>query len=126
RIDLETAALQKRKGGTPATAVERAVSALTAFEHHNATVYESIARLRFAQGQTGPALEMIQRAEPLRPHHPDYWRLDGDIERARDNRATAMARYKRALAESAAGTPEWLNIKYRIVVTLLEMGLPDA
>ena len=125
RIDLETAALQKAKGGTAAPAVEGMVTALTAFEHHNAAIHESIARLRFAQGQHAVALAAIRRAQALRPQG-GYWRLQGDIERAMDDRRAAFASYKRALAAFPAGTPDWLNIKYRIVVTLLELGIRDA
>jgi phosphate/sulfate permease len=122
RIDLETASLQKQKGGTPARAANEMAAALLAVDLHNGTVYESVARMRLAEGALTPALDMIGRAELLRPQQADYWRLEGDIRRAMGDRLAALAAYRHARAGMVAGSAEWLGVDRRLIVTLLEAG----
>jgi tetratricopeptide (TPR) repeat protein len=122
RLDLETAALQKQKGGAASQGANDAAAALLAVDRHNGTVYESLARMRLAEGAAPQALDMITRAEALRPHQADYWRLEGDIRRAMGDRRAAVAAYRHAAAGLPPGTAPWVNATRRLVVTLIEAG----
>jgi O-antigen ligase len=122
RIDLETAALQKQQASPARADANAAVSELRAVEHHNGTIYEAIARMRLAEGSSAEALTMIRQAQLLRPQQASYWTLEGDIRRAMGDRPSATVAYRRALAALGIGTPDWLGVKRRLMVTLIEMG----
>jgi hypothetical protein len=122
RIDLETASLQKNKGAAASSEANRIAAALQAHDLHNGTVYEALARMRLAEGATASALDMITRAQTLRPHQAEYRRLEGDIRRAMGDRTSAVAAYRGALSLMPPGTPAWLGAKHRLIVTLIESG----
>jgi len=122
RLDLETAALQKQPGTRAGGSARFAIGALHADEWHNATAYESLARIRFADGSPAEALLAIQEAALLRGNLPRYLVLEGDISRAMGRRDDAVSAYARASGIVPAGTAEWKNAKHRLAVTLLEMN----
>jgi Flp pilus assembly protein TadD len=122
RVDLETASLQKIKGSAPSSGANQMAAALLAHDLHNGTVYEALARMRLAEGNAAGALDMITRAQALRPHQAEYRRLEGDIRRAMGDRPAAVAAYRRALSGIPSGTPVWLGVKHRLIVTLIETG----
>lgn len=122
RVDLETARLQKQKGGAPAAGANQIAAALLAHELHNATVYESLARMRLAAGDAKTALAMIARAQALRPQRADYWRLEGDARRSAGDRPAAVAAYRHAIAGMEPASAAWIGAERRLIVTMIEAG----
>ncbi|HEY7291228.1 MAG TPA: O-antigen ligase family protein [Vicinamibacterales bacterium] len=126
RIDLETAALTAGIVQTPSTDANDAVIRAVAIDPNNATVYASIAALQQAAQDPTNALRAIDEAIRLRPHHPGYHVLRGDLQRTLGNRTAATAAYREEVSLVKAGSPEWLNVERRLLVIFEESGQHDA
>ncbi len=126
RVDLETVALQAKIDAGGGATVASAIDRLVPMDPNNATVRESIARLRLAQGRAREALDAIRQAEALRPRHPRYHMIEGDALRALGDRKASIEAYR---AETAAAQPpgagDWLVAERKLILALLEAGRPD-
>lgn len=127
RIDLDTAALQRRMITAPSEATRRAVSILTEWDPNNSTVHEALARLALAQGRAAEALSAIRRAKALSPRHARYHALEGDALRMLGDVAGSVDPYRDEAELLQAGTPDWTLVQNKVVLALLETGqLPAA
>jgi O-antigen ligase/tetratricopeptide (TPR) repeat protein len=122
RIDLETAALTAGIVQTLSVDAKDAVARARALDPNNATVHASIAALQQAAHDPVSALRTINEAIRLRPHHPGYHVLQGDLQRALGDRAAAIAAYREEVPLVKPASSEWLNVERRLLVTLEEAG----
>jgi tetratricopeptide (TPR) repeat protein len=122
RIDLDTAAMTARIVQTPSNGARAAVDRLSALDPNNASVYESVARLREAAGDLKGASQSIDTAIRLRPHHVRYHVLRGDLLRSLGDRTAAAGAYREEIPLLVPASPEWLNVEHRLLVTLEEAG----
>jgi O-antigen ligase/Flp pilus assembly protein TadD len=123
RIDLETLALNQRAlpGVSPGAA--GAVDRLVEMDRNNATVHESVARLRLAEGKADEALVSIRRAQMLRPHHSRYHMIEGDALRSLGNKAGAGDAYRaEAVILANPGDPDWVTAENKLILALYETG----
>jgi O-antigen ligase len=120
RLDLETAAVQRKAVAAPSDLAARAAVTLLSVDRNNATAYEAVANFRNAQGRLGDALESIRRAETLRPNHTRYHALEGDILRRLGDRSNAAAAYRREAASLKPADADWLVVEHKLLVTLIE------
>jgi Flp pilus assembly protein TadD/O-antigen ligase len=123
RIDLETLALNQKvvSGLSPSAAgmVER----LVGMDRNNATVHESVARLRLAEGKADEALVSIRRAQMLRPHHSRYHMIEGDALRLLGNKAGAGDAYRaEAVLLANPADPDWVTAENKLILALYETG----
>src|SRR5262249_10900541 len=72
------------------------------------------------------ALRAINEAIRLRPHHPGYHVLQGDVQRGLGDRAAAIAAYREEVPLLKPASVEWLNVERRLLVTLEEAGQHEA
>lgn len=123
RIDLETIAIQRNVVPTASTAAVRAVDRLEDMDPNNATVHDTVARLRLAQGLPNDALPAILRAEALRPHHVRYHMVEGDARRALGDRNGAIAAYRKEVSEwPISSDPDRILAEQKLVLLLIETG----
>lgn len=127
RLALETVALEKtlalEKKAVAAGRADSLASDLMALDPNNAAVHEAVARLRLAQGRPGEAAQVLSRAKALRPSEGRYDELEGDIDRAMNNRVAAVEAYRAAIARYEGGdTPAWIGASHKMIVMLLEQG----
>jgi len=120
RVDLDTAALQRKLVAMPSESASRAVGALLLMDRNNPSVHEAVANFRAALGRFSEALESIRKAETLRPHHPRYHMAEGDALRAIGDRAGAATAYRLEATLLTTGDPDWLTVERKLVVTLVE------
>jgi O-antigen ligase len=121
RIDLETAAVQKRPGPL-STDAQVAARILAAGDFHNATTHEALARLHLASGEFAAAMESITRALKLRPSWVSYVTLKGDIDHAVNQLPEAIASYRAAGEAASLGSATWIDAKHKLTMSLLEVG----
>jgi O-antigen ligase/tetratricopeptide (TPR) repeat protein len=126
RIDLETAALTAGIVRMPSDDAKDAVARARALDPNNASVYASIAAMQQAAQDPVSALRTIDEAIRLRPHHPGYHVLRGDVQRALGDRTAAIAAYREEVLLLKPGSAEWLNVERRLLVTLEEAGQHEA
>jgi O-antigen ligase/tetratricopeptide (TPR) repeat protein len=126
RIDLERIALTRGTARTVSADAETAVARLERLDPLNPTVHESIARLRLAQGHAAEGLASIRRATRLQPRHRRYPIWEGDALRTLGDHFGALEAYRRGVGLTDARFPEWLVLKRRVVLTLLELGQVSA
>ena len=121
RIDLETAALQKRPGPLSSDA-QVAARILAAGDLHNATTHEALARLHLASGEFAAAMEAITRALALRPSAVGYVVTKGDIDHAVHHLPGAIASYRAAVKAASLGSSTWIDAMHKLTISLLELG----
>jgi tetratricopeptide (TPR) repeat protein len=126
RVDLETLALSAGTIGSVSREAETVLAALDRLDPGNATVHESVARLRLAQGHPAEGLTAIRQAMRLRPGHRRYAIWEGDALRALGDRTRAIEAYRRGVALTEPATGEWLVLNRRIILALLETGQREA
>jgi tetratricopeptide (TPR) repeat protein len=127
RISLETAARQKHVITETAPAVRDLVPALLAMDQTNGTVYESVARLRLAEGNVDEAAALVEKAGALRPARGTYRVLDGDVRRARGDRTGAIAAYRRGVdLLRAAGDKDAIAAGHKLIFMLADTGSYQA
>jgi len=130
RIDVETAALTAGIARTPSDEAKDAVARVTTLDPNNATVYASIAALQQAAQNPVGALRSIDEAIRLRPHHPQYHVLRGDLQRAFGDRAGAISAYREEVSILKPASPDYLadylNVERRLLLTLEETGQHEA
>jgi Flp pilus assembly protein TadD/O-antigen ligase len=123
RIDLETLALNRRVVSGPSPSATGTVERLVGMDRNNATVHESVARLRLAEGRADEALVSIRRAQMLRPHHARYHMIEGDALRLLGNKAGAGDAYRaEAVILANPGDPDWVTAENKLILALYETG----
>jgi tetratricopeptide (TPR) repeat protein len=126
RIDLETAAVQRKIVESSSADVAEVVALALEMDSNNSTVHETIARLRLADGKLPEAQAAIQRAIALRPRQPRYHALHGDVLRALGDLALASEAYREEASVRVKGTAEWRSAQHKLMVTLAERGRYEA
>ena len=126
RIDLETAALTAGIAQAPSVDAKDAVARARALDPNNATVHASIAALEQAAQDPVSALRTINEAIRLRPHHPGYHVLRGDLQRGLGDRTAAISAYREEILLVNPASSEWLSVERRLLVTLEEAGQHEA
>jgi Flp pilus assembly protein TadD len=123
RVDLETLALNQRVLSAPSPSAAVAVERLVSMDPNNATVHESVARLKLAEGKADEALVSIRRAQMLRPHHARYHMIEGDALRSLGDKAGAGDAYR---AESVIianpNDPDWVVAENKLILARYETG----
>jgi tetratricopeptide (TPR) repeat protein len=126
RIDLEATALQKKIVAGPSESAIRAVASVTKMDRNNATVHESVARFRLAEGRVEDALESIHAAEALRPNHRGYHAVEGDALRLLGDRDREIQAYRRETELQTPGEPDWVAAEHKLTLALAEAGRHEA
>ncbi len=123
RLRLEGLRLDKRLQADAAL-TESLVARLRAMDPNNATVHETIARLRLSQGRLSEAADALSAARALRPSQGSLRVLGGDIARQRNDRVGAVAAYRAAVEQFHPGEPDWVLAYQRMLVTMIEAQMP--
>jgi tetratricopeptide (TPR) repeat protein len=72
------------------------------------------------------ALRSIDKVIRLRPHHPVFHVLRGDLQRALGDRTAGISSYIEEVSLLKPASPELLNVERRLLVTLEEAGQHEA
>jgi tetratricopeptide (TPR) repeat protein len=117
---LETTALGRKIRSAPSPASDEIMRRMLALDNNNASMHEAAARYLSESGRRAEAVSAIERAIALRPSHPRFHELQGDLLRDAKDYDGAVRAYREESARLVAATPPWRVAKHKLLVTLSE------